>query len=140
MGRRRKLIKLPFLKFKINKQTIFNVVGFFLFSTGIVLLLSYFSFFFSENDGRLLSKINQMVGSKFGGLKIIIPLLVILFSAHFFNTKKLKFIRPNVTVGAVMIFIAVLGIFQSGEYGQLLFSNLLFCPWFGRIVYFFQKC
>lgn len=124
MGRRRKLIRLPFLKFKINKQTIFNVVGFFLAGASVVILLSFFSFFSSESDGRLLGKINQVMGEKFGGLKLLAPFLGLLFSAHFFNTKKLKFIRPNVSLGGVMIFFSVLGVFQSGEFGQLIFTNL----------------
>ncbi|PIV09680.1 DNA translocase FtsK [Candidatus Roizmanbacteria bacterium CG02_land_8_20_14_3_00_36_15] len=124
MGRRRKLIRLPFFNFKINKQTIYNIVGFFLVGTAMVSSLSFFSFFSSERDGRLLTKINEFITTKFGIFKILVPLLILLVSAHFFSTKKLKFIRPNISVGALMIFISVLGVFQSGEFGQIIFTNL----------------
>lgn len=124
MGRRRTLVRLPFFKLRINKQTIFNIVGFFLFGAGTVLLISYLSFFSSISDGLILSKINETFAQRFGGLKILVPFLIVLFSAHFFNTKKLRFIRANVSIGALMIFISVLSVFQSGDFGRLIFTNL----------------
>jgi len=124
MGRRKKSFKLPFLKLKINKQTVFNIIGFFLFGGSVVVLLSYFNIFSGEGSGRLLSVIDEFFGSRFGFLKIFVPIISILLSVHFFNTKKFKFIRPNITFGAVMIFFSVLCIFQSGRYGQTVFNNL----------------
>jgi len=118
------LFKLPFLKLKINKQTVFNIIGFFLFGASVVVILSFLNIFSGEGNGRLLSIIDEFFGSRFGFLKIFVPILSILLSVHFFNTKKLKFIRPNITFGAVMIFFSVLCIFQSGRYGQMVFSNL----------------
>ncbi len=124
MARRRQIIRLPFLKFKINKKTIFNIIGFFLLGVGVVFLLSNFSLFATETDGRILSRINETMAERFGSLKIFVPFLIFLLATHFFNTKKLKMIRPNVTVGAIMIYFSVLGIFQSGQYGELIFRNL----------------
>ncbi len=124
MARRKQIIRLPFLKFKINKNTIFNIVGFLLMGVGVVSLLSFFNIFSSETDGRLLSKINEYIGDRFGSLKIFIPFLIFLFASHFFNTKKLKVIKPNVSIGGTMIYFAVLGVFQSGRFGKMIFSNL----------------
>lgn len=124
MARRRSLIKLPFLKFKINKQTIFNILGFILIGTALVSLISFAKNLANEDTGRILFKLNQIMVGKLGGLSIMLPFILIMISAHFFNTKKLKFIKPNISGGIVMVFIALLGIFRSGEYGLVIFDNL----------------
>jgi len=124
MARRKSLIRLPFLKLKINKNTIFNIFGFILIGSGLVFLLSYAKNIANEDSGKVLFKINQFFVGKFGGLSIIIPFIMILLSAHLFNSKKLKIIKPNVTGGIIMVFISLLGIFKSGEYGKLMFDNL----------------
>lgn len=124
MARRKSLIRLPFFKFKINKQTIFNILGFILIGTALVSLLSFAKNLSNENTGRSLYQINQFLTFRFGWLSIMLPLILILISAHFFNTKKLKFIKPNITGGIVMVFISLLGIFQSGEFGKTIFDNL----------------
>ncbi|MBI5127691.1 DNA translocase FtsK [Candidatus Roizmanbacteria bacterium] len=124
MARRRSLIKLPFLKFKINKQTIFNILGFLLIGASLVSLISFAKNLSNESSGRQLFVLNQFLVSRFGWLSIMLPFILILVSAHFFNTKKLKFIKPNISGGIVMVFISLLGIFRSGEFGQVIFDNL----------------
>lgn len=124
MARTRSLIKLPFLKFKINQHTIFNIVGFILVGTALVFLLSYARNFVSDGQGRILHTLNQYVTSRFGWLSILLPFILLMISGHFFNTKKLKFVKPNMTGGIVMVFISLLGIFQSGSFGQAIFDNL----------------
>ena len=39
MARRKSLLKIPFLKFKINKQTVFNILGFLIICTAIVFFI-----------------------------------------------------------------------------------------------------
>lgn len=124
MARRKSLIRLPFLKLKINKQTIFNIIGFIIIGISFVLLISFLKNFSSEKDGRILYKINEFLVSKFEGLSIFIPIILLLFSGHFFNTKKLKFVKLNITLGIVMIFLSLISLFQSGLYGKLIFNNL----------------
>ncbi len=124
MARRKQIIRVPFLKFKINKNTIFNIIGFLFLGAGIVSLLSFFNIFSSEGNGRLLALIDNFLIERFGHLKIFVPFLIFLFASHFFNTKKLKFIRFNVTLGALMIYFSILGVFQSGSFGQTIFGNL----------------
>lgn len=124
MARTRSIIKLPFIKFKINKHTIFNIVGFLLVGTSLVLFLSFAKNFVPEGEGIILIKINDYMTSRFGFLSIFLPFIVLFFSGHFFNTKKLRFIKPNVSGGIVLVFIALLGIFQSGNYGKVIFENL----------------
>ncbi len=124
MARRKSLIRLPFFKFKINKGTIFNIFGFILIGTSLVLIISYAKNLSNQENGRMLYQLNQILVSKFGGLSIFIPLILLLVAVHFFNTKKLKVIKPNITGGLIMIFIALLGVFQSGEFGLSIFENL----------------
>lgn len=124
MARRKSLFKLPFLKIKINKGTIFNIFGFIIFGSALIFLVSFIKSFASLESGRMLYQLNQMLVAKFGGLSIFIPLILLLVSIHFFNTKKFKFIKPNITSGLAMIFIALIGVFQSGEIGSSIFENL----------------
>jgi S-DNA-T family DNA segregation ATPase FtsK/SpoIIIE len=124
MARRKSLIRLPFFKIKINKKTIFNIFGFILMGLALVSIVSYAKNFSNQENGRMLFQLNQILVSKFGGLSIFIPLILLLVAVHFFNTKKLKFIRPNITGGLMMIFIALIGVFQSGEFGLSIFENL----------------
>lgn len=124
MGRRRAIVRVPFLKLKINKKTIFNIFGFFLIGIGAIILISYFSFFSSMGGGRALSYINEFIREKFGGWGLLLPFLIFLFAGHFLNSRKLKFIRPNISLGAIMIFVSLIAIFQSGQFGRYIFNNL----------------
>jgi len=124
MARRRTLIRIPFLKFKINRQTIFNILGFILIGLALVLLLSFAKNFAPGGGGRILFRINNLMISYFGGLSIFLPFIFLLFSGHFFNTRRLKFIKLNISGGIILIFISLLGIFQSGSLGKIIFENL----------------
>ena len=93
--------------------------------SGVILLLSFLQLVAPDNiGGRILGEVNQYIVSRFGGLAIFVPFIVLLFSAIFFNTKKINFIRPNVSFGITFIFISLLGLFRSGEWGSLIFENL----------------
>lgn len=125
MARRRTLIRIPFLKFKINKQTISNILGFFIIAASFVFFISYLKNFFGRSeDGRLLFYINQVLTGNFGGLAILLPFILLLLSGHLFNTKKLKFVKLNISGGLILVFVSLLGIFQSGDVGKLIFHSL----------------
>ncbi len=124
MARRKSLVRIPFLKFKINKGTIFNIIGFLLIGCALVMLLSYVKGFSADNGGLYLTKINEALVSRFGFLAIFTPFILIIAAGHFFNTKKLKFVRPNITGGIILVLIALLGVFKSGDYGNLIMNNL----------------
>lgn len=124
MARRKSLIKIPFFKFKINKGTIFNILGFIVFGSSLISFISFIKSFSSSGSGRILFQLNQMIVSKFGGMAIFVPLILLFVSVHFFNTKKFKFIKPNITIGLIMIFTSLIGVFQSGQIGSSIFENL----------------
>jgi len=121
---RKRLLRLPFLKIKINRQTVFNLFGFLLIGVSGIIGISFINFFSSENEGKILYQLNQFLIKKFAGLALFIPLILLFLATHFFNTKKLKIIKINITAGLILIFISFLGIFQSGQYGKLIYDNL----------------
>lgn len=124
MARRKSLIRLPFFKIKVNRHTIFNILGFLLLGAGFITLISFLGMVSSAFNGEILSSINQILIGKVGGLAIFTPFIIFLFSGHFFNSKKLKFIKPNISFGLLIIFIALVGIFKSGSFGVIIFDNL----------------
>jgi len=142
MARRKSLIKIPFFKVKINSKTIFNIIGFIGIALAFLLFLSFIHFIRTgEQGGTLLSEVNEILISNFGGVSIFIPFIVLLISAHFFNSKKLKFIKPNITVGLILLFFSSLPLFQSGVIGSVLFEELkMNITGFGAVVVLFIFC
>ncbi len=124
MARRKTLLKLPFLKFKINKQTIFNIIGFLLVALGLISLISFAKNFNSESEGKLLYKYSAYLINSFGFLSIFVPFILIFLSGHFFNTKRFKIVKPNLSIGILIVFISLLGLFNSGYIGKIIFDNL----------------
>ncbi len=126
MGRRKKGIRLPFFTLRINKGTILNIFGFLFIGTAIIVGFALFKHFTSvEDEGRMLTKVALYVMSKVGGLAVLLPLMLLLFSGHFFNSKKLKIVKWNISLGVLLVFTSLLGFFQAGEWGQKIFSNLM---------------
>jgi S-DNA-T family DNA segregation ATPase FtsK/SpoIIIE len=86
MGRRKKGIRLPFFTLRINKGTILNIFGFLFIGTAIIVGFALFKHFTSvEDEGRMLTKVALYVMSKVGGLAVLLPLMLLLFSGHFFK-------------------------------------------------------
>ncbi|MEN9328559.1 MAG: hypothetical protein RI947_1367 [Candidatus Parcubacteria bacterium] len=125
MPRRKAKFKIPFFKFKINSKTIFNLLGFSGIAFGIIIILSFLNIFSPEEaQGRILFQVNQFIVAKFGGLSVFTPFVILLISGHFFNTKKLKFVKLNITLGMVLMLIAFMGMFRAGEWGNRIGENL----------------
>ena len=121
---RKKSFRLPFLKMKINRYTVFNLFGFFLVGVAAISALSFLKIFSSENEGKVLYQINQILIEKFGGLALFLPLIIFFVAFHFFNSKKLKIIKSNITIGIILIFVSLLGLLNSGLYGKTIYENL----------------
>ena len=121
MARKKSIIRLrlPFFKLKINKHTLFNIFGFLLIGTAILFALSFLQ------SGAILIKVNQIIFSRFGAFSIFIPVIIFFIASHFFNSNKLKLIKPHLTIGLILIFIAFLGILKSGLWGVAIINNLV---------------
>lgn len=112
-------IKLPFKKkLVLKKDLASNVIGLFVFMAAVI---GYISFF---KTGNILILLNDMMVSYFGLLAIFIPTIILLVASHFFQSQKLKLIKPHVTVGLMLIFIALLGASRAGSAGELIAFNL----------------
>lgn len=126
MARKKSLFKVPFLKVKINNKTIINLLGFACIGLGIMMLLSFIHLFSPDVlQGKVLSDMNQFLLEKFGGLSVFTPFVVLLFAGHFFNSKKVKLVKLNVSLGMLLMFIALLGIFHTGAWGNKISENLV---------------
>lgn len=123
MARRRTRFKVPFLKLNVNRKTVFNIIGFFLIAAAGLFLVAFFSGR-DASDGRMLSSLNVELRAGFGIMAYLVPPILLLISSHFFNTKKLKFVKPNITIGSILIFFALLGIFRTGLWGKFVYTNL----------------
>jgi len=60
-----------------------------------------------------------------GPFAIASPFILLILAGHFFNTKKLKVVKPNVTLGILLILLSFLGLFQAGEWGKMISDNLI---------------
>ncbi|MBI1863072.1 DNA translocase FtsK, partial [Candidatus Microgenomates bacterium] len=124
MARRKKLFKLPF-KFKVNNRTIFNIIGMILIAAGIIMLLSMFSAFLGDQPGgSYIIKIHEKMTEAAGLLAYAAPFILFVLSTHFFAKKKKKLLRAHVTIGTVLIYIALLGVFRSGSIGSYIYNSL----------------
>ncbi|MDA1316932.1 MAG: DNA translocase FtsK [bacterium] len=121
MGRRR---KRGFLSFKVTNSTFLNIIGFFLIMIGIIVLASFTQLFSTSGDAQVLKQVNIQMLQLFGGLSLFLPFIIVMIAGHFFNSKKLTFIRFNVTAGSIILFIALLGLFRSGLVGGSIYDNL----------------
>lgn len=112
-------IRLPFLKLKINQRTFFTILGLITVGASLLLFLSFLQ------QGSVLIEINNWLVTGFGFVSLFVPVLILLSGSHFFNSKKLKLVKFNLTIGLLLLFIAVLGLLRSGEFGKLVFNNLV---------------
>jgi len=102
-------------KLKLKKHTVYNLfaVGFFLIAA--LLFLSFLK------NGSSLVLINSILVTKFGGLAILFPLVLVLFGFLFLHLK-MYLSKLNVTVGYVLFFISLLALTKSGEIGLSMFQ------------------
>lgn len=72
----------------------------------------------------MLREVYDQVMRLFGGIAFFIPFILFLFAGHLFNGKKLKFVRFNLTAGAVVIVVSLLGLTTSGTIGETIYGSL----------------
>lgn len=121
MGRRKKST----FGIRLNAKTLFNLLGFFVILIALIMFASFFQMFRQGDEtGQVLTEVNRQLFDMFGWLSILTPIILFLASGHFFNSKKLQFVKYNVTIGCVVLFISMLGLFQTGAWGEAIFHNL----------------
>lgn len=123
MARKKRLIKIPFIKAKVNARTVFLLFGLLLFLGGILLLLSLLPLG-TTIDGKLLSAIRQFLVERFGVVSFFVPTLIILFATHVITHSKKPLLRSTITIGLFFIFLSLGGLLKGGQWGLLLYSLL----------------
>lgn len=99
--------------------------GLFFIFAGIGVLLSFFSNVLPADQGGLyLELIHEWVVGKIGSLGLLSPFVLFALGAHFFNSKKVKLIKANVSIGLVLVFTTLLGATRSGDWGVFITDNL----------------
>lgn len=123
MARKKSIIKIPFIKAKVNARTVYLLLGLLFFLGGFLLGLSLLPLG-SAVDGVLLSSIRQFLVERFGFVSFFVPTLIILLALHIMTNSKKPLIRSTITMGLFFIFLSLGGILKSGEWGLLLYTVL----------------
>lgn len=100
------------------------MIGFCLLTGGVIALFAILTSFGIAQDARVLQLIKAALIEKFGFLAFIAPLIVILFSIHFFSGKKSSIVQYHISTGSLLIFISLLGLFASGSWGVAIYESL----------------
>lgn len=119
MARKKRLIKLPFIKAKVNSRTVFLLFGLILILGGLLLLLSLLPFG-AAIDGKLLSAIRMFLVENFGVVSFFVPTLILLTATHIITHSKKPLLRSTITIGLFFIFLSLGGILKGGALGLML--------------------
>jgi len=114
---RRRYYRRSFFKFKLKKQTIYTIAAVFLFGTAGFVLLSF------TGQGAALTKINNLVLEYFGWGSLLLP---VVFSSLGFLLLglRLRFAKPNVSIGFILLFLSLLGLTRGGRVGLEIWGNI----------------
>lgn len=104
-------------KFKLKNETIYSI-----FSFGLILLGALLGLSFSRSGDTLIAVNDLMIGY-FGGASYLFPFIPVLFGFFFLH---LKFFlsRPHVSLGFLIIFVAISALIRGGAMGSYLFASL----------------
>lgn len=109
--RRRGLLHL-----KLKKETVYGLFSILLLVLGGTLGLSF------TRQGPILEKIFLLGEKNFGWGVYPLPLLLI-FWGFLFTRLRIALARPNVSVGAVLLWLSLLGITRAGKLGYQIWVN-----------------
>ena len=123
MARKKSLIKIPFIKAKVNARTVFLLLGVILALGGLLLLLSLLPLG-GTVDGKLLSAIRQFLVDRFGIVSFFVPTLLLLVATHLITHSKKPLLRLNITIGLFFIFLSLSGLLKGGQWGLQFYTIL----------------
>lgn len=108
--------KRRFLRFKLKKQSVYNIFAILLIAAAILISLSFFQ------SGTMLEKVKLFVLDKFGWGSVLLPVILVIISFLFLRIKA-SFATPNITFGGLLSYICLLALTQSGLVGFQIWSN-----------------
>jgi DNA segregation ATPase FtsK/SpoIIIE, S-DNA-T family len=115
MGRKRGRRRA--LKLKLKRETLLSLVSFAFIGFGALIAISF------AGQGAWLKSVHAFFSGRFGAATLLLPFLFV--SAGLMLTQLKWFIaKPNVFLGAVLVFLGLLGLLKTGSIGQEIYNNL----------------
>lgn len=109
--------KLKPLQLDIKPETVSSIAAVTLIMFGLLIMVSF------TGQGNWLQAINLFLGYKLGFTMLFLPFLCIAAGLVLFRTKW-RFTKPHVLLGTLLLALATLGLFQTGQIGELTFANI----------------
>ena len=116
MQRRRHYRKRGPFHLKLKKQTVYTVAAVWLWLFAAAIFLSFFG------EGTALSRLRDAIYTKIGPLLYPLPVYLISVSFLFFKVKS-TLGKPNIPFGFTLLLFALLGLTQSGMFGEWLMTT-----------------
>ncbi len=117
MQRKRHYRKRGPFHLKLKKQTIYTVASVWLWLFAAAIFLSFFG------EGTALSRLRDAIYTKIGPLLYPLPVYLISVSFLFFKVKS-TLGKPNIPLGFTLLLFSLLGLTQSGAFGEWLMATM----------------
>jgi len=108
---------------KVSSKSFSHMLGLLFIVGGLTALAAIMYPVFGPDELNVFQEVNESIRAQIGHFIFLLPPLLFLISTHFFGKKRKRLVRPNTTVGAVLIFMSLLILTQSGRIGQHLFDR-----------------
>lgn len=102
-------------RLRLKKQTIYSLSAVFLFGAAGITVLSF------TQQGVFLTKVYNLLVEAFGWGMLFLPIIFALFGLLFL---RLKIAKPNITLGATLLWISILALSRAGTVGSEIFANI----------------
>ena len=116
MQRKRHYRKRGPFHLKLKKQTVYTVAAVWLWLFSAAIFLSFFG------EGTALSQLRDAIYTKIGPILYPLPVYLISVSFLFFKVKS-TLGKPNIPLGFSLLLFSLLGLTQSGMYGEWLMAT-----------------
>jgi S-DNA-T family DNA segregation ATPase FtsK/SpoIIIE len=117
MVKKRKRFTKRSFKLKLKKESVFSISQIIFFIIAGLILISF------SRQGAILLKFNEFLLTYFSWSSIFLPFIFLSFA---FLLSKVKFVlgKPNVIVGGLLFFIAVMGLGKAGIAGTMVWDSI----------------
>ena len=117
MSKKRKRFTKRSFKLKLKKESVFSISQIIFFAIAGLILISF------SRQGAILFKFNEFLITYFSWSSIFLPFIFLAFA---FLLSKVKFVlgQPNVIVGGLLFFIAVMGLGKAGLAGAMVWDSI----------------
>ncbi|MGA3291727.1 MAG: DNA translocase FtsK [Candidatus Microgenomates bacterium] len=115
--KRKRFTKRAF-RLKLKKESMFSISQIIFFAIAVLILISF------SRQGVVLLKFNTLLLNYFSWSSIFLPFIFLSFA---FLLSKVKFVlgQPNVVVGGLLFFIAVMGLGHAGIVGLTIWESIV---------------